>query len=115
MTRKESKDTLYRYLGYLTETGFFSLENAVYTCLRQGSAAPVYFNNGSAEVDFITETALVQVCDTVDPDTIGRELQGFTAFGQQYGDRLARVLVYIDSDGEDHEGMVPVYDFLAGT
>ena len=148
---KVSKDTLYRYLGYLTETGFFSLvnaygkeggsrqkiylvdnglyavrrglhtdrgkllENAVYTCLRQGAAPPVYFNTGSAEVDFITETALVQVCDTVDPDTIGRELQGFTAFGQQYGDRLARVLVYIDSDGEDHEGMVPVYDFLAGT
>ncbi len=148
---KVSKDTLYTYLGYLTDTGFFHLvekfgssgkqarqkiylidnglyevrrgsqsdfgkllENAVYVHLNAGGAELSYFSDTDAEVDFVCENRLVQVCYELNEGNKEREMRGFLHFEKCFGSKRERSLVVMDSDILDCDEQIEGSHVLSG-
>ncbi|MDC7219883.1 MAG: ATP-binding protein [Spirochaetales bacterium] len=87
------------------------LENAVFAQLLREEHSISYWNNSSYEIDFITESKLVQACYSLNRDNSSREILPFEEFNSLHQTKLKGDLVVIESELPIKEATL-FYDWL---
>lgn len=88
------------------------LENGVFIKLLFEGSEISYYQDGTAELDFITGTQIVQVCYTLTNENIRRELSGFDRFEKYHPSDWKRAMVVQEPSVPKPEGTVDFLEFV---
>lgn len=89
------------------------LENGVFLKFLFEGSEISYYQDGAAELDFITGKQIVQVCHTLTDENIRREIAGFDRFEKHHPSDRKRTLVVKEGSVPEPEEAVHSYLFLS--